>query len=60
MATERNKSKLNKIADFKIWKAGGEGVKNHIIQQMSLLKVTMSHDISYTFGVARRMHSCLL
>ena len=52
MTTERNKSKLNMIPDYKTWKAGGEGVKNHIIQQMNLLHVTtISHDIAYTFGM---------
>ena len=50
MTSERNKSKLNKIADYKVWKAGGEGVRNHIVHQMNLLHVTLSNDIGYAFG----------
>ena len=51
MSSERNKSKLNKIPDYKkVWKAGGEGVRNHIVQQMNLLHITLSQDISYAFG----------
>ena len=50
MTSERKKSKLNQIADYKVWKAGGEGVSNHIVQQMNLLHVTLSNDIGYAFG----------
>ena len=50
MTSERNKSKLNKIADCKVWKAGGEGVRNHIVHQMNLLHITLSNDIGYAFG----------
>ncbi len=50
MSSEQNKLKLNKIPDHKVWKAGGEGVRNHIFQHMNLLRIALSHDISYAFG----------
>ena len=60
MTTERNKSKLNRIPDFKTWKAGGEGVKQHIINQMNMLHISITHDISYTFGVDSTMQKAQL
>ncbi|KAI2495228.1 hypothetical protein MHU86_19282 [Fragilaria crotonensis] len=50
MATDRNKSKLNKLADHKVWKAGGEGVHNYIVERMNLLHTTISQDIGYVLG----------
>ncbi|KAI2498995.1 hypothetical protein MHU86_15499 [Fragilaria crotonensis] len=50
MATDRNKSKLNKLADHKVWKSGGEGVHNHIIQRLNLLHLTISQDITHVLG----------
>lgn len=50
MTSEWNKLRLNKIADYKVWKAGGEGDRNHILYQVNLLHVTLSNDtIAYAF-----------
>ena len=51
MSTDRHKSKLNKLTDHKVWKAGGEqGVHNYIVQRMNLLLSTISQDIGHVFG----------
>ena len=50
ISTERNKSRLNRLTDAKVWKSGGEGVRQHIIQEMNVLLITMTHDINFTFG----------
>ena len=50
MATDRNKSKLNKLTDHKVWKVGGEGVHNYIVERMNLLQQTISQDIGYVLG----------
>ncbi|KAI2495941.1 hypothetical protein MHU86_18551 [Fragilaria crotonensis] len=50
MSTDRNKSKLNKLTDHKVWKTGGEGVHNHIVERMNLLHLTISQDIGYVLG----------
>ena len=50
MSTDRNKSKLNKLTDHKVWKTGGEGVHNFIVERMNLLHLTISQDIGYVLG----------
>ncbi|KAI2494741.1 hypothetical protein MHU86_19778 [Fragilaria crotonensis] len=50
MATDRHKSKLNKLPDHKVWKAGGEGVHNHIVMRLNLLHLTISQDIGHVLG----------
>ncbi|KAI2503869.1 hypothetical protein MHU86_10594 [Fragilaria crotonensis] len=50
MSTDRNKSKLNKLTDHKVWKAGGEGVHTYVVQRMNLLLSTISQDIGHVLG----------
>jgi hypothetical protein len=50
MFTERNKSKLNRLETFKVWKNGGEGVRNHIVKRTNLLMSTIAQDINFVFS----------
>jgi hypothetical protein len=50
MVSERNKSKLNQLANFAAWKSGGEGVRNYIVKQMNSLYSTLTHEIAYALG----------
>jgi hypothetical protein len=50
MSTDRNRSTLNKSADYRVWKNGGEGVRNYIVKRMNLLLTTISQDISFVLG----------
>ena len=50
MVNERNKSKLNQLPSFKIWKSGGEGVRNYIVNQMNTIYSSMTEEITYALG----------
>ena len=50
MATEHNKSKLNKLMTHKVWKSGGEGVQKFIVKRMNLLLTTILQDIGHVLG----------
>ena len=50
MTTEKNASRLSKLPNYKSWNSGGQGVRNYVTKQMNLIKGTVAHDISYTFG----------
>ena len=54
MSTDCNKSKLIKLTDYKVWKAGGEGTHNYIVQRMNLLLQTISQDIGHVLGGDRK------
>ncbi len=49
MLTDQNKSKLNKLADHKVWKTGGKGVRNYIVEQINQPLATISQYITHVF-----------
>ena len=57
MTTELNSSRLSKLPSYKSWNSGGQGVRNYITKQMNLIRATVAHDITYTFG--RGPHSSI-
>jgi hypothetical protein len=36
--------------DHKVWKAGGEGIHNHIVMQLNLLHLSILQDIGHVLG----------
>lgn len=54
MVSERNKSKLNQLPNFAMWKSGGEGVRNYIVNQMNTIYSSMTDEIAFALGCDAR------